>query len=701
MPTRKLMTDPTRRDILKLAALASTGFLPSTVLLPTTGSGFLSSRWDLPEELALELFFGGEALPAMRWHYLDNPVFEEFRASIESIDRKEERRFIADEVRYNDQLFDIIRLSRLAENMAFHYLMTGDQDAADLSAEAIRSIMKFDRWDYFLEDGTKVVGIQRASSTAIGVSVAADWLGSHISDEERRRWLTVMIERGNETTYLALYGMRYPDTVKGWTRDESSTYFEHRPDGRADLSRRHIIINSTNLKAVPSAALAISGTACLKYFGSSDDVERWLEMATYSLGTFRDYFEPDGSYAEGVSYGFYTATQLTQASTVLARAGRAELDDFVNWPGYVDYFLNMVMPTSDDPYEIVNFGDNGNPKSGQAGKPRRSAVPFWIASRYRDGAAQTLGEDLAGGHNLWSLVWYDETVSRDRLPAGPHLWHSDLDWMVVRTGFEPVDLVVAMRSGGPANHEHADRNSIIVKCFGEQLVTDPYRPPYSYSDPSWMMRTTAGHSAVLVDGKGHQYVDGKEGTNSSEAWARIVQSGLRDGYSFWTSDATQAYALVNPEISWVARTIVVTFDDPAILVVDRLETTGRPMSLTARFFGYNYDGNGTIEAGADRFVVRRPGALAVGASFSPGGAVAEVGRLPIPAERSDRHPFVDVATGELSNNQTLVTLLRPTLATDPEPPIDFVAGDSGCLVSSRDLSFEVSWKGQIPRVGVR
>ncbi|MFC2085959.1 heparinase II/III family protein, partial [Bacteroidota bacterium] len=427
----------------------------------------------------------------------------------------------------------------------------------------------------------------------------------------------------------------------------------------------------------------------------------WLEMAVYSLATFSQYFEPDGSYAEGVSYGFYTVTQLTQATTVLERAGRAELESIANWPGYVDYFLNMIMPTTEDPYEIVNFGDNGNPKSGEAGKPRRSAVPFWIASRFRDGLAQTLGKKLAGGHDLWSLVWYDESVEEDALPAGPQLWHSDLDWLVARTGFDPSDLVAAMRSGGPSNHEHADRNSLVVKCFGEQLVTDPYRPPYSFSDPAWMMRTTAGHSAVLVDGRGHQYHDGSEGTNASRARAHVIQRGLREGYAFWTSDATEAYALVDPAISWVARTIVVVFSDPAVLVIDRVESTGPPVRLTARFFGYNLDGGGSLEADSSGFVVRRPGAIAVAESSGTGGSIAKVDRLPVPAAWADQHPFVDVTTGESSTDQFLVTLLKPSRIDDSTPVILMQPSESGCTVKCGPLSLDVNLKGRIPRVDVR
>jgi hypothetical protein len=385
---------------------------------------------------------------------------------------------------------------------------------------------------------------------------------------------------------------------------------------------------------------------------------------------------------------------------VLLRAGHAELEDLINWPGYAEYFLNMVMPTDDDPYEIVNFGDNGNPKSGEAGKPRRSAVPFWIASRYRDGLAQTFGETLAGGHDLWSLVWYDPTVHAERLPDGPRLWHSDLDWVVARTGFEPDDLVVAMRSGMPSNHEHADRNSIIVKCFGEQLVTDPYRPPYSFSDPSWMMRTTAGHSAVLIDGKGHQYHDGREGTNASKARARVVQCGLRDGYAFWTSDATEAYALVDPEVAWVSRSIFVVFADPAILVVDHVLTTGRRSVVSGRFFAFNLDGEGAVSAAGSSFETRRPGARLAAAAYSPSGASASAGRLPIPSERAEQHPFTEITTNVPAQDQLLVTCLRPIPSEPPsDPSIHFAPTDSGCTVETAGLTIEVSVPGQIPRIG--
>ena len=83
------------------------------------------------------------------------------------------------------------------------------------------------------------------------------------------------------------------------------------------------------------------------------------------------------------------------------------------------------------------------------------------------------------------------------------------------------DTVVALRSGGPGNHEHADRNSVIFKAHGERLLNDPVHASYSTKDPKWLLRQTEAHTAVLIDGKGHVYHDGRDGTNSSAAAATI------------------------------------------------------------------------------------------------------------------------------------------------------------------------------------
>jgi hypothetical protein len=609
-----------------------------------------------------------------REFFKTNPLFATLRKEQDTLDRAKERKFLRNEVRYNDQLFDIGRIGYLAQQMALLYVYTGDTDAADLAQECVETLMKFPRWDYFLEGGTEVIGLQRAPNSAIAVAIVAEALGTRVPDAVRKRWLTVMAERGIEPCFRSTYGMRYPDRVKGWTVDSTSTFFQFRPlERNIDLARWPIILNTINLKAVPASALALSALVYRAHMGETADTKKWLEQAAYSIGTFRDIYKRDGSYNEGISYAHYTTLHLLQAIDALRRAGVVDMSDMLNWNGYQDYLLNMSLPTDADPHAIVNFSD--------AGQGAQASVSFWISRETRDGLARWFGENLAIARDLWSVLYFDPTVQTQQPENRPHLWHSDLDWMVGRTGYRPSDLVVAMRSGGPSNHEHADRNGLIVKCFGEKLVADPMRPPYSFRDPSWKMRLTAGHSSVLIDGKGHQYVDGHEGTNSSLASASIIRSGEREGYFYWTSDATPAYALVLPDVHCVTRTVVTLTELPAVVVIDKVIKTTTPSTICARFYADNSDGKGSIAAGETSFVITRPHAFLTGNAACSAGIRFSTSLPDIPPDVAARHPFADVQSIRPQKEVCLVTVLLP--APTGEPSAHTHVSRDGAITSAR------------------
>lgn len=597
------------------------------------------------------LFFDQKDIPKLRERFNNDPLFAEFKTSLESVDREAEVRFMESEVRYNDHLYDIARLSRFAQDMAFHYVFTGKRESADLAVKAVRTIMKFPIWDYFL-DGDRVMGLQRASAAAIAVSLTVEFLGDLIDPKERDAWLRVMGEKGNEPCFVAIWGMRYPERVTGWHINPASTYFEHRPGDRGwDHSRWPYILDKINLKAVPASALAIGALTHQKYLGESADSKRWIEQAIFSIESFRDLFEKDGSYQEGVSYAHYTTSHILQAAVPLKRILGVDLSDIVNWSGYVRFLQEMTMPTNDNPYEIINFSD--------AGQGAFSSVAFWTADQQHDRRAQWYGKNLARGHDQWSVLWYNPTITAEPPSPQPHIYKADLDWLVARTGYSRQDLVVAMRSGGPMNHEHADRNSIIVKAFGEQLVTDPHRPPYSFTDPSWMMRHTAGHSAVLIDGQGHHYVDGREGTNSSKAWAHIVRAGERSDYLFWCSDATPGYQIVNPDVASITRTVVVLHELPAIVLLDKVQKKTMPSQVELRFFAYNNDGKGQISADNNGFTTVRPASQMRGLTGGSVQTTYAVDHLPIPPEKANMYPFAQVSSKNAQKESLLITILLP------------------------------------------
>ena len=673
---------PSRRDFLHRSGLAASGLLLAPRLV-----------WPArPGDLALELLFSAEALPALRAHYAADPLFRPLRAELAAFDRAAERRFLREEVRLDDHLVHLRRVSEAARRMAFLYLMTGDADAAALAVEAVRTLMRYPAWDYFLEAGTETLGLQRAPGAVIATACGADWLGDAVDDAERDAWLRTMARRGCEPCFRSLYGMRHPDRVVGWTMDPASNYLEHRPGDYLDVSRWPVILDQTNLKAVPAAALALGAAAYARRFGADGDARRWLEQARHSLGTFRHRFAPDGSYDEGVSYADYTARHLALAADALRRYDGTDLFDLINWPGLIDYAAATTLPTAADRHAIVNFGDAGSGFS--------AAVPLWVARRARDGRAQWFARTHADGVDEWALLWYDPSVPPAPPPPGPSLWRSDLGWIVGRTGYAAGDLVVALRSGGPANHEHADRGALIVKAFGEVLVADPYRPPYSAADPAWMLRTTAGHSALLIDGQGHQYHDGAEGTNPSDAEARLVRYGERDGYFFWTSDATPAYRLALPDVASVTRTVLVFHALPAVVVLDKVMKRAVPSRLQARFFADNRDGRGRVAVSAEGFRITRLGAVLHG--VSTGAATA--GRLPIPEATARRHPFAEVETPAPHLNPLLVTVLLPERGTGGAASATIRPHDDGAAVAIRTAggsrALRVFDTGAIPEVAV-
>jgi hypothetical protein len=389
--------------------------------------------------------------------------------------------------------------------------------------------------------------------------------------------------------------------------------------------------------------------------GESDDTRRWLEQGAYSVGTFRKIYAPDGSYNEGVSYAHYTTLHLIQAVEALKLSGVMDMTDMLNWQGYQDYLLEMTLPAKEDPKATVNFGDASS--GGQA------SVSYWIARKTRDGVAQWFGNTLAYARDIWSVLYLDTTVQATPPVPGTHLWKSDLQWLVGRTGYGEDDLVVAMRSGPPFNHEHADRNGMILKCFGERLVVDPMRPPYARLDSSWKMRLTPGHSAALVDGLGHQYVTGVDGTNASDAVATIIRHGVRDGYMYWTSDATPAFQLVLPDVESITRTMITLTRVPAVIVVDKLIKKSTPSTLQARFYAFNTDGKGSATSAEGGFTITRPTAVLRGQAIAGTGVTVRSALPEIPAERAKTYPFIEASTVRPQKESFLVSVLEPVRGT--------------------------------------
>ena len=472
--------NPSRRDFLQKTSLLAAA-------LPFARLRLAAAETAAPAPVAPEgkrrgLLFDESDLPRIRAN-VANPRFAACWKAMVSADMADDTDFIEHHVRFNHHADDMLRVRTILERTAFVYVINGDPQQLTLARLAVHKLLEYPKWDLFLEGGRKVFGLQRASEAVIALALALDWLGDGLSAAERTEIERQIAVKGAPACYTSLYGMKYPDRVQGWALDPEEDY----PYKRTSLARWPLILNSTNLKMIPIAALGIAG--CL-LSGRHPQADVWLEMARSSAVAFSTLYGTDGSYGEGVSYWGYTTLHYALFVEVLWRTRGVDYRRIINFPGTIRYGVAMTLPRFGElanphekqenmgiplalippRYDIVNFGDaNGSYEISPAA---------WVARTFHDPVAQEVASTLGEAKSHYGLIWYDAS-ERSSLPE-PALLDDRMknDLVVSRTGWAPDDSVVALRSGGPANHEHADRNSIIFKAHGDRLFNDPFRAAY-------------------------------------------------------------------------------------------------------------------------------------------------------------------------------------------------------------------------------
>jgi hypothetical protein len=664
-----------RRSFLQKTAAASTGLLFARSALAR------SSFAPRPEEGA-GLLFGPADLDRIR-RTLQHPRFADFWKTTTSPDFAADRKFLTEQLRLNNHSKDFLQARQILERSAFVYAVTGSQQDLEIARLAIVRMLEYTRWDYFLDGGKETIGLQRAPETTIAMCCALDWLGDGLSTATRREIEKQIAEKGAPACYRTLYGMKYPERVRGWGFDPEDDY-----QYRFDLSRWPLILNSTNLKVIPIAGLGMA--ACLLQ-GKHPLAQRWLDLAISSAKAFSTMFGEDGAYDEGVGYWGYTAMHLTLLAEVVWRKKGIDLRSIINFPGTVKYGLRMSMPTNGRPADCVNFGD--------AWSMGDVSVAAWTARRFRDPIAQYVALNVGEIKHHFAAIWFDPDVAPQTPGPDLHDVRFSNDVVVARTGWDAASSVVALRSGGPANHEHADRNSVIFSGFGERFFHDPYKAAYSHTDPHWKLRLTESHSAVLIGGKGHQYHDGHEGTNASWAEAHVEQYEATAERMVVTSDATEAYKLVNPDVAQVRRTLVFLKPDLVILI-DRIRLGTVPLAVQCRFQVDNYDGKGAGIPETNGFVITRPTAVLRASVLATGMLGVSQNHIDVP-EQYGNHPFLEVESAPALDHQIVTAALAARGNKPPEGLSIKRTGDRWSVTGKRDarpfaLAIDVS--GDIPRI---
>ncbi len=666
-----------RKGFIKLSGLAS-----GLLFLDPIGS--MSNLLASAKDVKLNLLFEPSDIPELK-RRLHLPIFKKFWEQTLNADLGNDRKFLESEIEFNNQIRHLPRVDNILQREAFVYIITGDKERGEMARLALEKILQFKKWDYFLEAGKYVIGLQRAPFTTQSIVLTFEWIEDLLSDEMKKEVLAQLPEKGCEPCYRSLWGMLNQDKVVGWGFDPASSFYEER-----DMRNWPNILSRTNLRAVPMSALGL-GAIFLK--GKDDRIDHWMDVVKKSYDDFVDLFAKDGSYPEGTGYCRYTSEELTLFLEVLRRRTGEDWSNAINWNGVMDFLLMTRMPSNQHPEGHVNFGDGG---SGFT-----SDIAYWIARKYRDGVAQFAGKHHSERDKIFSVIYYDPTVGEKKPEAKWFYRYFDIGWVVVTTGFEKEDYVVALRSGGPANHENADRNSLILKCCSENLLVDNWHPPYSHTHPAWALRTSPAHNTVLIDGKGHQYHDGIEGTNASLAEAKIIKEKKTDDYVIVTSDATQAYQLVNDNVKNVNRTFLAMPEMKLIIVVDYLQTKNTSANFKARWFIDNEDGKGKIKIEGNKFVFHRPQARLVGCCESDHCVQLLTDNFPVPKEYGI-FPFLDVQAEKLGEKVVLIMTAMAIENQETMPIIEIKRKGNDWNVTAKahgkKISVFVTMKDILPEV---
>ena len=623
----------TRRQFLR------TGF-GLGALLALRGAGRAADASLAPNLAAPRgLLFDTADLPRIRAN-VHRPEFREFWAYMNGLDFGAEEKFLTHEINLKNHVTDMSRAQVTAVRAAFMHLLHPDPKQLALARLALGKTLEYPHWDWLRDSQQRPVSIMRGAGSCIGLALVAEWLAADLTAEEQAAITRRMAIEGGPPCFRGLHDMTHHDEVGPW-----SIYPDE--EGLSPFSVDHWprILDDTNHRITCTAGMA---AAAAHLQGRHPDVPLWLEATRASLRRYAARLPKDGSFPEGVGYWDYTFTHYCFTLEVLRRKFGIDDRGLIDFPAEARFALEMTMPTPAQPDGCISIGDS-NVAAG--------SVPLsWIAREYRDAGAQELmlrpGAVRPAWTGLLTAIWYDPSVPA-HLPATAQLDRRQaLGIVISRTGWGEQDSLVTLRSGGPTNHEHADRNSVIFTAHGERLLNDPVHAAYSTQDPRWLLRQTEAHTAVLIDGHGHIYHDGRDGTNSSTAQATIQDYRIGPGWMTVTSDAADAYRRAGLPVQLVQRTLVYLKPD-VLAIFDRvILAEARPVQ--ARFQVFNDDGAGRVTADASTFSIVRPLATLHARITTAGESSVAASRLALP-EASGVYPYAELHSAS-AKEHSLLTL---------------------------------------------
>lgn len=599
----------------------------------------------------LGVLFDRSELPRIR-QSLQHPVFASYWKSSREADLEADRRFLTAEVDLMNRVRDLATVANIAYRSAFVHLIEPSESHRALGEQAIATALQFNRWDWILEDGVHTVGVMRGPMVGVLLGCALDWLGDDLAPALRQAVLDRLGSEVGPSSYRAVHAELGATPMPVWSMDLASNGLTVN-----DVSQWPKVLADTNLQIIATSGLMIAASLRPDH----PDATKWRDLGLRSLWGFIAKQPADGSFAEGSAYWGFTYNYFCLCLELLRRFHDIDERGIADFPAMARYFLRSTMPTHANPRDCLTIGDCSS--SGSV------IALAWIAREFHDSTAQHLllrpGMAQDEATLFWAVIWFDPTVATNFAADIAKDYTLAPGLVVSRSGWTDQAAVLSLRGGEPCNHEHADRNSLLFAAYGERLLNDPIRASYNPDHPGWLLRQTEAHTAVLINGGGHVYHRGEEGTNKSLAHAHLVAHQVGLNWMTATSDASEAYRLAGHPVNRVTRTIVLLKPD-LVVVFDAVDLE-TPLPVEIRYQAFNRDGAAKVQAEAAGFRIRRPqaGLAAVVGGSQP--LAVHTGQLDLPADMLV-YPYAAVVSAPATHHRVLTVCAAHPAAAAPAAP---------------------------------
>ena len=210
-------------------------------------------------------------------------------------------------------------------------------------------------------------------------------------------------------------------------------------------------------------------------------------------------YRPDGAYAEPEAYAGIDLEDLTKG---LAAIEKNLGIDWTTTTNVKSAYLYQLYLSTTSGRECPAFGDGGR----NWGFALRN-LHLWLAHRMKDPSAleryrwQTESGVFSPAYTFFDYLWMPDPKlsSKPLAEYPPSRWFWSKGNAVFRSGWQPDDLIFAMRCGPHSNHYHLDQGTFWLLYNGETLLSEGGVVNY-YTNPyfrSFYIQPIAHNTLVL------------------------------------------------------------------------------------------------------------------------------------------------------------------------------------------------------------